>query len=141
LECTFVTFVRSTRLHCRQPQLIKPGPVSFGGQAEDAFDEVVPDLPGYDFSDKPKKLGMIFHVNDLWARLMTDMLGYKKFGAPCRDWGSTVTEQLVRSHPDFVVAIHLTENQKLAVSCRTRQRGGRGFESRRSHRSHPDALV
>jgi microsomal epoxide hydrolase len=84
-------------------------PVSFGGQAEDAFDVVVPDLPGYGFSDKPKKLGMLFHVNDLWARLMTDMLGYEKFGAHGGDWGSTVTEQLARSHPDSVVAIHLTD--------------------------------
>jgi len=84
-------------------------PVSFGGQAEDAFDVIVPDLPGYGFSDKPKKLGMLFHVNDLWAHLMTEMLGYKKFGAHGGDWGSTVTEQLARSHPDSVVAIHLTD--------------------------------
>jgi pimeloyl-ACP methyl ester carboxylesterase len=84
-------------------------PVSFGGQAEDAFDVAVPDLPGYGFSDKPKNPGMLFHVNDLWARLMTDMLGYKKFGAHGGDWGSTVTEQLARSHPDSVVAIHLTD--------------------------------
>jgi pimeloyl-ACP methyl ester carboxylesterase len=39
---------------------------------------------------------------------MTDMLGYKKFGAHGGDWGSTVTEQVARSHPDSVVAIHLT---------------------------------
>jgi pimeloyl-ACP methyl ester carboxylesterase len=84
-------------------------PVSFGGQPGDAFDVVVPDLPGYGFSDKPKKLGTLFHVNDLWARLMTDLLGYKKFGAHGGDWGSTVTEQLARSHPDSVVAIHLTD--------------------------------
>src|SRR6202035_1616300 len=48
-------------------------PVSFGGQGEDAFDVVVLDLPGYGFSGKPKKPGMIFQVNDLWARLMTDL--------------------------------------------------------------------
>jgi pimeloyl-ACP methyl ester carboxylesterase len=84
-------------------------PVSFGGQAEDAFDVIVPDLPGYGFSDKPKKPGTIFHVNDLWASLMVDTLGYEKFGAHGGDWGSTVTEQLARSHPDTVVAIHLTD--------------------------------
>jgi pimeloyl-ACP methyl ester carboxylesterase len=84
-------------------------PESFGGHAEDAFDIVVPDLPGYGFSDKPAKLGMIFRVNDLWARLMTDKLGYQKFGAHGGDSGSTVTEQLARSHPDSVVAIHLTD--------------------------------
>ena len=84
-------------------------PVSFGGRAEDAFDVVVPDLPGYGFSDKPAKHGMIFHVNDIWARLMTETLGYERFGAHGGDWGSTVTEQLARSHPDVVVAIHLTD--------------------------------
>jgi pimeloyl-ACP methyl ester carboxylesterase len=84
-------------------------PASFGGRAEDAFDVVVPDLPGYGFSDKPTKNGMIFRVNDMWARLMTDKLGYQQFGAHGGDWGSTVTEQLARSHADSVVAIHLTD--------------------------------
>ena len=84
-------------------------PESFGGRAEDAFDVVVPDLPGYGFSDKPTKSGTIFRVNDLWARLMTNQLGYDRFGAHGGDWGSTVTEQLARSHPDSVVAIHLTD--------------------------------
>src|SRR5262249_46866881 len=47
-------------------------PESFGGSAEDAFDVVVPDLPGYGFSDRPPKPGTVFKVNDLWAALMTD---------------------------------------------------------------------
>jgi pimeloyl-ACP methyl ester carboxylesterase len=96
---------------CRFTKIIPmlTDPVSFGGRAEDAFDVIVPDLPGYGFSDKPKKLGTIFRVNDLWARLMTDTLGYQKFGAHGGDWGSTVTEQLARSHPDSVVAVHLTD--------------------------------
>ena len=84
-------------------------PVAHGGRAEDAFDVVVPDLPGYGFSDKPAKHGAIFQVNDLWASLMTDKLGYPKFGAHGGDWGSTVTEQLARSHPGSVLAIHLTD--------------------------------
>ena len=84
-------------------------PKSHGGQAEDSFDIVAPDLPGYGFSDKPRQLGTIFRVNDLWARLMTEVLGYKRFGAHGGDWGSTVTEQLARSHADSVVAIHLTD--------------------------------
>ena len=84
-------------------------PESFGGRSDDVFDVVVPDLPGYGFSDKPKKHGDIFRVSDLWARLMTDKLGYAQFGAHGGDWGSTVTEQLACSHPDAVVAIHLTD--------------------------------
>jgi pimeloyl-ACP methyl ester carboxylesterase len=84
-------------------------PEAFGGRAEDAFDIVVPDLPGYGFSDRPAKPGMIFRVNDLWARLMEEKLGYQRFGAHGGDWGSTVTEQLARSHSDSVAAIHLTD--------------------------------
>jgi Epoxide hydrolase N terminus len=55
-------------------------PASFGGRPEDSFDVVVPDLPGYGFSDKPSKAGMLFRVNDLWARLMKDRLGYERLG-------------------------------------------------------------
>lgn len=89
------------------PMLIDPE--SFGGRAEDSFDVVVPDLPGYGFSDKPAKLGTVFTVNDIWAKLMIEVLGYKQFGAHGGDWGSTVTEQLARSHADHVSAIHLTD--------------------------------
>jgi pimeloyl-ACP methyl ester carboxylesterase len=84
-------------------------PASHGGRAEDAFDVVVPDLPGYGFSDRPPDVGTVFRVNDLWARLMTEILGYKRFGAHGGDWGSTITEQLARSHAGSVVAIHLTD--------------------------------
>jgi len=84
-------------------------PESFGGRAEDAFDVVVPDLPGYGFSDKPTKSGTIFRVGDLWSSLMTETLGYGRFGAHGGDWGSTVTEQLARDHADVVAAIHLTD--------------------------------
>jgi pimeloyl-ACP methyl ester carboxylesterase len=51
----------------------------------------------------------MFRVNDLWAGLMKDKLGYERFGAHGGDWGSTVTEQLARSHADSVVAVHLTD--------------------------------
>jgi pimeloyl-ACP methyl ester carboxylesterase len=84
-------------------------PESFGGRAEDSFDVVVPDLPGFGFSGKPTKPETIFEVYDLWASLMTERLGYKQFGAHGGDWGSTVTEQLARSHADSVVAIHMTD--------------------------------
>ncbi len=84
-------------------------PQSFGGDAEDAFDVVVPDLPGFGFSDKPGEHGSIFDVGDLWAILMKDKLGYESFGAHGGDWGGTVTEQLARSHSDSVVAIHMTD--------------------------------
>jgi pimeloyl-ACP methyl ester carboxylesterase len=84
-------------------------PASFGGRAEDAFDVVIPDIPGYGFSDKPAKRGSTFRVSDLWARLMTERLGYPRFGAHGGDWGSTITEQLARQHSSSVAAIHLTD--------------------------------
>ena len=84
-------------------------PASYGGRAEDAFDVVAPDLPGYGFSDRPPEIGGVFRVNDFWAQLMTEILGYQRFGAHGGDWGSTITEQLARSHADSVVAIHLTD--------------------------------
>src|SRR5690348_15159183 len=84
-------------------------PAAHGGDAADAFDVVVPSLPGFGFSDKPTKSGFIFRVGDLWRKLMTDVLGYTRFAAHGGDWGSTVTEQLARSHAASVVGIHLTD--------------------------------
>jgi microsomal epoxide hydrolase len=84
-------------------------PERHGGRAEDAFDVVVPSLPGYGFSDKPRKPGFTFHIGDLWHTLMTDVLGYERFAAAGGDWGSTVTEHLARSHAHSLVGIHLTD--------------------------------
>ena len=80
----------------------------FAGDPADSFHVIAPSLPGYGFSDKPAKPGMIFHVGDLWSKLM-GQLGYTRFAAHGGDWGSTVTEQLARSHSDSVVGIHLTD--------------------------------
>lgn len=67
-------------------------PMSFGGRPEDSFDVVVPDLPGYRFSDKPSKAGTLFRVNDLWARLMKDKLGYGRAGIARRGYPKMVPE-------------------------------------------------
>ncbi|HEX3527579.1 MAG TPA: epoxide hydrolase [Thermoanaerobaculia bacterium] len=84
-------------------------PAEYGGDPADSFDVVVPSLPGYGFSDKPEKAGMLFRVADLWAALMTQRLGYERYGAHGGDWGTTVTEHLARSYSDSVVGIHLTD--------------------------------
>jgi microsomal epoxide hydrolase len=84
-------------------------PAEYGGDPADSFDVVVPSLPGYGFSDKPEKAGMLFRTADLWATLMTQQLGYERYGAHGGDWGSTVTEHLARSYSDSVVGIHLTD--------------------------------
>ena len=84
-------------------------PQSYGGDPNDAFEVVVPSLPGYAFSDAPEKPGMLFRVGDRWHRLMTEALGFERFAAHGGDWGSTVTEILARDHADAVVGIHLTD--------------------------------
>jgi len=83
-------------------------PESHGGKAEDAFDVIIPSLPGYGFSDRPTQRGMTStRIADMWARLMTKELGYQRFAAQGGDWGSSVTEQLAVAHPDVVLGFHL----------------------------------
>ncbi len=84
-------------------------PEAHGGRAEDAFDVVVPSLPGYGFSDRPLGPGFTFGVGDLWHTLMTEVLGYERFAAQGGDWGGLVTEQLARSHAASLLGIHLTD--------------------------------
>jgi pimeloyl-ACP methyl ester carboxylesterase len=84
-------------------------PQAHGGDAADAFDVVVPSLPGYGFSDKPSQNGFTFRIGNLWHTLMTETLGYGRYAAHGGDWGSTVTEQLARSHAKSLVGIHLTD--------------------------------
>lgn len=73
----------------------------------DAFDVVVPSLPGFAFSAAGDSA--VFDLGALWHELMTKVLGYPRFGAHGGDWGSFVTEQLARSHASSVVGVHLTD--------------------------------
>ena len=84
-------------------------PAAFGGDPADAFDVVVPSLPGFGFSRMPAHRDSIFHVADLWNTLMTKTLGYARYAAHGGDWGSIVTEHLGRSHGHAVIGIHLTD--------------------------------
>lgn len=84
-------------------------PLAFGGDPADAFDVVVPSLPGYGFSEKLDKPGAAFQFGSLFHELMTRELGYERFGVHGGDWGSTVSDQLARSHPASVVGMHLTD--------------------------------
>ena len=84
-------------------------PASHGGDPEDAFDIVVPSMPGYGFSDHPAERGLdVFYVGELWAKLMSNNLGYQRFGAQGGDWGASVTAKLGFSHPDKIIGIHST---------------------------------
>ena len=84
-------------------------PQSFGGDPRDSFDVVVPSMPGYGFSDASPSSGMDpLTVADMWAALMSDNLGYSRFGAQGGDWGARVTAKLGLSHSDKVIGIHTT---------------------------------
>jgi pimeloyl-ACP methyl ester carboxylesterase len=84
-------------------------PEAYGGNASDAFNVVIPSLPGFAFSTPARSRGDLFNIHNLWAKLMTDVLGYDKFAAHGGDWGSIITEHLARSHARHVVGIHLTD--------------------------------
>jgi pimeloyl-ACP methyl ester carboxylesterase len=68
-------------------------PARHGGDAADAFDVVIPSLPGYGFS-APLRPRESHRIPDLWARLMSDILGYDRFGAYGGDIGGMVTNRL-----------------------------------------------
>jgi pimeloyl-ACP methyl ester carboxylesterase len=89
------------------PLLADPG--GHGRDPDDAFDVVVPSLPGYGFSEPRAEEGGAFGFGDVLHKLMTEQLGYGRFAAHGGDWGSTVTEHLARSHSRSVVGIHLTD--------------------------------
>lgn len=82
-------------------------PAAYGGDAADAFDVVVPSLPGYGYSDPPREPGA--HpaaFADAFVHLMRD-LGYERFGVQGGDWGATVATRLAQRHAPRVAGIHL----------------------------------
>ena len=84
-------------------------PASYGGDAADSFNVVAPSLPGFGFSDHAQDRGMeIQRVAGMWNKLMSQNLGYPKFGAQGGDIGSGVTARLGFAHSDTLYGIHLT---------------------------------
>ena len=83
-------------------------PASHGGEASDSFNVVVPSLPGYGFSDKPSDRGMSnTRIAGMWHRLMTEGLGYRRFGAQGGDWGGMISSRLGFDFPESVAGAHL----------------------------------
>ncbi|WP_238606773.1 epoxide hydrolase family protein [Amycolatopsis sp. Poz14] len=83
-------------------------PVAHGGSARDAFHLVIPALPGFGFSDRPREQGWNpGRTARAWAQLMT-VLGYPRFGAHGGDWGAFVSTELARLVPERVAGLHLT---------------------------------
>jgi pimeloyl-ACP methyl ester carboxylesterase len=83
-------------------------PARFGGDANDAFTVVAPSLPGYTFSFRPHQPRLNrFAMAELFAALMTEVLGYQRFAAQGGDIGAQVTMRLAAAHPELLYGIHL----------------------------------
>jgi pimeloyl-ACP methyl ester carboxylesterase len=91
-----------------QLKIIEPltNPTAHGGTASDAFDLVIPSLPGYGFSGKPTTTGWDpVRIARAWVVLM-QRLGYKRYVAQGGDWGNAVTEQMALLTPPELLGIH-----------------------------------
>jgi pimeloyl-ACP methyl ester carboxylesterase len=82
-------------------------PTAHGAKANDAFDLVLPSLPGYGFSEKPMSTGWDpDHIARAWAELM-NRLGYSRYVAQGGDWGAVITEAMGRRAPEGLLGIHV----------------------------------
>src|SRR6202171_4223071 len=82
-------------------------PTAHGGRAEDAFDVVIPSVPGYGFSGKPTGTGWDpDHIARAWAELMK-RLGYTRYVAQGGDWGTPISSAMARQAPAGFLAIHI----------------------------------
>lgn len=82
-------------------------PAKFGGDPNISFDVIVPSLPGTGFSDR---VTLDDEKNaDLFAKLMTQELGYEKFLSAGGDHGAIITQALARTYPELLLGIHLTD--------------------------------
>jgi pimeloyl-ACP methyl ester carboxylesterase len=81
-------------------------PTAHGGDVEDAFDVVVPSIPGYGFSEKPSATGWDpVHIAEAWIELMR-RLGYARFVAQGGDWGAQITDVMGAKAPPELLGIH-----------------------------------
>jgi len=103
-----------------QLKIIDPltNPTAHGGTAADAFDVVIPSLPGYGFSGKPQAVGWdVARISRAWDTLMK-RLGYKSYVAQGGDWGNAVTEVMALQKPAGLLAIHTNMSATLPEAVR-----------------------
>ena len=82
-------------------------PTAYGGRAEDAFDLVIPSMPGYGFSGKPTTTGWNpTHIARAWNELM-GRLGYTHYVAQGGDWGSVIVHRMAEQAPPGLLGIHV----------------------------------
>jgi pimeloyl-ACP methyl ester carboxylesterase len=110
-----------------QMKIIDPltNPTAHGGSPSDAFDVVIPSLPGHGFSGKPTALGWDpIRIARAWIVLM-NRLGYTRYVAQGGDWGNAVTEQMALLTPPELVGIHTNMPATIPVDiARALQSGG-----------------
>ncbi|HYL57765.1 MAG TPA: epoxide hydrolase [Candidatus Acidoferrales bacterium] len=83
-------------------------PAAHGGDAKDSFTVIAPSLPGYGFSDHARARAMnIQSIADIFQRLMTGVLGYKRYAVQGGDWGAAITSRIGEVHAASVYGIHL----------------------------------
>ncbi len=83
-------------------------PASHGGDAADAFDVIVPSLPGFGWSGKPAERGWgIARIAAAFDKLMSQALGYRRYGVQGGDWGGIIAAKMGSAHAAHVSAIHL----------------------------------
>jgi len=103
-----------------QLKIIDPltNPTAHGGTEADAFDVVIPSLPGYGFSGKPTAPGWtVPRIATAWAELMK-RLGYKKYVAQGGDWGNAISEVMALQQPPGLLAIHTNMSATLPETIR-----------------------
>jgi pimeloyl-ACP methyl ester carboxylesterase len=83
-------------------------PAAYGGDPADAFDVIVPSMPGFGFSTPLAKTGVnCWTTADLWHRLMREELGFDRYAAAGGDWGALTTSQLGHKYRDALYGIHI----------------------------------
>ena len=128
-----------------QLKIIEPltDPTAHGGTEADAFDLVIPSLPGYGFSGKPTAPGWEpVRIAKAWATLM-ERLGYTKYVAQGGDWGNAVTENMALQEPPGLLGIHTNMAATLPPEISKALGTGtppRGTWSRREARLRPAHL-
>jgi pimeloyl-ACP methyl ester carboxylesterase len=91
-------------------------PAAYGGDPDDAFDVVVPSLAGFAFSTPTGRPDMNFwKMAELWHQLMTEHLGYAKYGAAGADYGALVSSQLGHKYADELYGLWLGQTIHLDI--------------------------